>query len=522
MTLSPLDHLVILAYAVLVAGMSLRLARRQRTTQDYFMASRSVPGWAVAMALMATLIGSGTIVGHPATVYQSGLILLLGSLTLPLVLWFVARVIVPFYRHTVGMSAYEYIGTRFGLGARLYSSAGFVMDRLFDLGVTLVTTAIAINVMTGWALHEVIAWCGVFTIAYTMVGGMSAVVWTSVVQGVILAGGAVVILFRLIFNPAAGAPGAVVAEAWRAGRLNLGSFEFSWSAFTDPDVTVQWLFLLAYAVNWGRRYIADQHMVQRYLIARTDAEACRGALWNAWLCVPIYAIFMFVGACLYGHYQLSGETPPALADQVVPHFIMHNMPAGIVGLLLAAILAASMSSISADLNSVATVLTTDYLAHFRPRTSDRARLRFGRVMVLLGGAMAVGVALLLVPKAGLRSVMERGVTIAAILSGGTLGLFFLGFFTRRATRLGCYWGIAACVLFTAWGLLTEPHHRIVDLGFNFNLNPILIGVFGHAILFGVGYIASLLLGGWKPQNVAELTFGRRANGADRATSSVVS
>lgn len=509
MNLSALDYAVIAAYAAGIGGLSLVLSRRQRTTDDYFMAGRSVPGWAVAMALMATLISSGTIVGHPATVFQSGLILLLGTLTLPIVLLLVARYIVPFYRHTVGMSAYEYLGVRFGLGGRLYASAGFILDRLFDLGVTLLTTAIPINVMTGWPLESVVLWSGVFTIAYTMIGGISAVVWTSVVQGVILIAGAVLILLRLLFAPEAGPPGAVVAEAWRGGRLTLGSFDLSWSAMTDPALTVQWLFLLAYAVNWGRRYIADQHMVQRYLIARSDAEASRGALWNAWLCLPIYGTFMFIGACLYGYYQLAAAPGPTLPDQVVPHFIMQQMPAGLIGLLLAAILSASMSSISADLNSVATVVTTDYLVHFRPQTSDRARLRFGRAMVVLGGALACGVAFLLVPQEGLRSVMERGVTIAAILSGGTLGLFFLGFLTRRATRTGCYAGIAACVVFTAWGLLTEPTHRILDLGFNFDLNPILIGVFGHAVLFGIGYLVSRLLGGWRPENVEQLTFRRR-------------
>ncbi|HEY0945768.1 MAG TPA: sodium/solute symporter [Opitutaceae bacterium] len=516
MNLTPLDYSVLAVYGILVAALSLVVARRQKTTLDYFMAGRSVPGWAVGMALMATLISSGTVVGHPATVYQRGLVLLLGTLTLPVVLLFVARFIVPFYRHAVGMSAYEYIGTRFGLGGRMYASAGFVADRLFDLGVTLLTTAIAINVMTGWELTTVILWISFFTIAYTMIGGIEAVVWTSVVQGIVFIGAAVLILLRLILAPEAGAPGAVIAEAWRAGRLSLGNFDLSTSAWLDAGTTTQWLFILAYAVNWSRRYIADQHMVQRYLIARSDREASRGALWNAWLCLPIYATFMFIGACLYGYYQLTTEPAPALPDQVVPYFIAQHMPAGIVGLILAAILAASMSSISADLNSVATVITTDYLAHFRPQTSERARLRFGRLMVVAGGLIAAGVAVLFVPKQGLASVMERGVTIAAILSGGTLGLFFLGFLTRRATRQGCYVGIAACVLFTAWGLLTEPHNRVVDLGFNFELNPILIGVLGHAILFAVGYLASLALGGDRPANVADLTFRRRAEKTDTA------
>lgn len=510
MRLTTLDYLVLLLYAAGIVGLSYRVSRRQKTAADYFIANRSIPGWAVAMTLMGALISSGTIVGHPATVYQSGLILLLGSLTLPLVLLFVARWIVPFYRNAVGMSAYEYIGARFGFGSRLYASIGFLADRVFDLGVALITTAIPLNIMTGWDLSTVIIWTTVFTIGYTMLGGMEAVVWTSVVQGAILIGGAVIIVLRLLFAPEAGPVGSAVSHAWSAGKFTLGTFDFSWRSLTDPAHTSQWLFILAYMTNWGRRYVADQHMVQRYLIAKTDREASQGAFWNALICVPIYITFMFIGACLYGYYQSSGEAPPRLADEVVPYFISHHMPAGLVGLILAAILAASMSSVSADLNSMATVVTADYLLHARPKTSAKAQLLFGRALVVVAGLLSAGVALLLTPKSGASSIMERGVTIAAILSGGTLGLFFLGFLTTRATRTGCYVGIAACIVFTTWGLLTEPAHRIVDLGFNFEMNPILIGVFGHVVLFGVGYLASVILGGWRPENVKRLTFGWRS------------
>jgi SSS family solute:Na+ symporter len=219
---------------------------------------------------------------------------------------------------------------------------------------------------------------------------------------------------------------------------------------------------------------------------------------------------MFIGACLFGYYRLSGEPAPNPADSVVPVFILAHLPAGLVGALLAAILAASMSSISPDLNSVATVLTTDHLNHYFPGLSDRAQLLLGRLMVAVGGGLATGVAVLMVPRSGMASIMERGVVIAAVLSGGMLGLFFLGFLTRRATRTGCYVGIAACLLFTAWGLLTGPADRRLDLPVNFNLNPILIGLLGHVILFVVGYLASLLLGGFRPEHVDQLTFRRRA------------
>ncbi|MDP0500820.1 MAG: sodium/solute symporter [Verrucomicrobiota bacterium JB022] len=510
MSLGTLDYLVIIGYAIIVAGLSLWASRGSKSSADYFIAGRTMPAWAVAMTLMATIIGSGTIVGLPGTTFQKGLILLLGNMMLPLVLIVVAKYIVPFYRHTVGLSAYEYIGKRFGLGGKFYSSFGFLCDRIFDLGLTLVTTAVAVRVMTGWDIRYVILSIGIFTILYTMIGGMKAVVWTSVLQGGIFIGAAVLILARLLLAPEAGPPGAVVQAAWEGGKLNLGDFSFTLQSLTDPALTTQWLFMLAYAINWGRRYIADQHMVQRYLIASTDREASRGALWNAFLCIPVWAVFMFIGACLWGYYHLTGHPAPALADDVVPYFIVTEMTAGIVGLILAAILAASMSSISADLNSIATVITSDYIGFFRKEMSDREQLLYGRLMVAIAGLISAGVALLLVPKEGIASIMERGVVIAAILSGGTLGLFLLGFLTRKATRTGCYAGIVACMIFTGWGILTQGgESRIMDLGLNFTWNPILIGIFGHIILFGVGYIVSLIAGGYRPDDIEQYTFRRR-------------
>jgi SSS family solute:Na+ symporter len=231
-------------------------------------------------------------------------------------------------------------------------------------------------------------------------------------------------------------------------------------------------------------------------------------LWNGLICVPVWGIFMAIGACLYGYYQLSGAPTPAVSDQVVPHFIAQQLPVGVVGLMLAAILAASMSSISPDLNSIATAFTADFAGHVRPGLTDARRVLIGRLSAAVAGAGAVAIALFMQPEAGGATIMERAVTVAAILSGGMLGLFFLGFFTRRATRLGCYTGLAACVLFTTWGTLTEPKTRLLDLGFNFPLNPIFIGVLGHLVVFGVGYAASRLFGGYVPPEVDRLTFRR--------------
>lgn len=509
-----LDILVLFIYVCIIASIGLYVARGNKTTTQYFIAGRTIPAWAVAFTLMATLIGSGTFVGHPGTSYQRGLILLVPHLCLPIVLLIVAKYIVPFYRRVVGMSAYEYIGTRFGLAGRLYTAFGFVADRTFDLGVTLLTTSIAITVLTGWDLLTVILSISIFTLVYTMIGGIKAVVWTDVAQGIILAGGGLIVLLRLLFAPEAGYPGAVVVEAWNGGRLTLGSWELSWSSFFNVETTTVWLFILTYMVQWSRRYISDQHMVQRYLIARTDREASKGAVWGAIYCVPIFATFMFIGACLYGFYQVTGTPGPAVGDDIMPHFLGNFLPAGVLGLILAAILASAMSNASSDLNSVSTVLTTDFFGNLLPGTSDRIRLIFGRTMVAIGGLLAATVAILLIPEEGALPVMERAIVIASIIAGGTFGLFCLGFLTRSATRRGCYIGIAACVIFITWAILTEPRTRMVDLGFNFPFNPILIGLGGHLTVFVVGYISSKLFGGYRPENVENLTIRQATIGSD--------
>jgi solute:Na+ symporter, SSS family len=311
-----------------------------------------------------------------------------------------------------------------------------------------------------------------------------------------------------MFAPEAGAPFAVVAETYRAGKLTLGLEGFTWSTLFSTENNTTYLFVLAYAVQWTRRYATDQHIVQRYLVAKDDRSASRAAFISAVLCLPVFAMFMFAGACLHGFFELSSLPHPPIADSAMPWFLAHYMPVGLLGLVIAAVLAAAMSTVSADLSSVATVLTTDYFGHFFPGAGDRALLGCGRVMVVVGGMLTIGAAWLLLPEEGAAPLMERVITIASILSGGTLGLFCLGFFTRTATRRGCYIGMAVCALYTGWAILTQPGGRIVDLGFNFPLNPLLIGVIGHLVLFGTGWLASRTFGGYVPPDVERLTFNR--------------
>lgn len=501
------DYGVIVIYLVVVAAIGLWFARDQDTTRKYFIADGNVPQWVVGFTLMATLISSNTLVAHPAIVYQRGMILVPGFLVMPFVLLVVAFFIVPFYRRVVGMSAYEFIGRRFGVGGRIYTSMGFLLSRTFGIGVTLVTTSIAVKVMTGWEIEPVIIGIGMFTMVYTLIGGLKAVLWTDVVQGLILMGGGLIILGRLLFAPEASTPFEVVSVAWDAGKFNMGSTEASVDSLYQTQDRTIWMFVIAMTISWSRRYICDQAMVQRYLIARSTKEAIRGTLIGATLSVPVLITFNFIGACLFGFYAISGTEAPAIGDHILPHFILNFLPHGFIGLMLAAILAASMSSISSDLNSVATVLSRDYFQRFLPSRSDHAHLNLGRLMVLVAGMFAAWIAISLVPNENSAPLAEKALIITVILSAGMLGLFSLGFLTRSATRRGCYVGIAATVIYTIWGTVTEPSGRVLDLGiYNFEMNSIMIGVFGHVVMFGVGYLASRLLGGYRPEDIEDLVF----------------
>lgn len=502
-----MDYVVVAAYLAVVAAIGLRFSGRQETAHQYFLAGGDMPQWVVGFTLMATLISSNTLVAHPAVVYQKSMILVPGFLMMPLVLIVVALYIVPFYRRVIGMSAYEFVGRRFGLAGRVYTSLGFLLSRTFGIGTALISTSIAVNVMTGWPIYGVVLGITGFTVLYTLFGGITAVVYTDVAQGLLLMLGGLAILLRLLFAPEFDTPMAVVGRAWDAGKFSLGSTELSWASLFDSNDRTLWMFMLAMGIQWSRRYICDQAMVQRYLIARSERAAVRGTLLGAALSVPVLITFNLIGACLFGFYDLSGAETPAVGDHILPHFIVNYLPAGLVGLILAAILAAAMSSISSDLNSVATVLSRDYFWRLLPPHSQRTALLIGRVMLVLAGAAAAAVGLALIPDENSTPLAEKVLVITVIVSGGTLGIFCLGFLTRQATRRGCYTGIAACVIFTLWGVLTEPVNRVIDLGnLNFTMNPILIGVFGHLVSFVVGYLASLVLGGYRPKDVDELVF----------------
>ncbi len=484
-----LDVLVIGVYMAALAGIGVYFSRRQTSTEEYFVASRSIPGWAMGLSLLATIITSVTFIAYPGSAYAGNWSLLVPGFMFVATLGIVGFVVVPFFRHVVHMSAYEYFGRRFGSGVRLYASATFAVGHFSKMGFVFYLLSLTLSSMTGWSVNHIILLTAIVTIFYTLLGGVEAVVWSDVVQGFVLWLGILVSIGYLLFLPPQG-PRAVFAEAWHAHKMSLGSTALR---FDKPTIIVLVLYGLFFYLQ---KYTADQTVVQRYLIAKSDRSALRGISLGAALCVPVWAAFMLIGSLLWSFYRLTGEALPkglTKADQVFPYFLVTHIPPGLAGLFIAALLGSAMAMLASDMNCLAVVGVEDFYRLARPRSTDRQRLRAGRILVILSGLAAAAVALQLAHSRG--SALALYYAITAIVAGGLAGLFLLAFLFPRATRGGAIAGIVASLLFTVWASLTEGGNNVHLGRWSFPWHDYMIGVIGHLILLGVGVLVSYLLPG---------------------------
>jgi SSS family solute:Na+ symporter len=481
------DLLVVAAYLAAMAGLGLWFSRRQVSTENYFVAKRSLPSWAMGMSMLATMVSSVTFVAYPGSSYAKDWSLLVPGFLLIALVPLVGRYIIPFYRKEIGMSAYEYFETRFGKPARMYAAAAFSLAHFSKMGFVLYLMALTISSMTGWDIMTVTGAVAVVMVFYTVIGGIEAVVWSDVVQGIVMWTGIAVVLGYLLFLPPGG-PAAVFSAAAEQGKFSLGSFAFD---FARPTIPVA----IFYGLFWyGQRYVADQTMVQRYLLAKSDEGALRGVRMGAMLCVPVWALFMLIGTCVWAYFRLTGEAIPASitkADQMFPYFLSAHLPPGVLGLLLAALTGAAMTMLASDLNSLAMVLVEDFYRGLRPKAGDQERLKAARVLVVIVGLLNVITALILVQTKG--SALSMWFAVSAIASGGLAGLFFLAFLTKRVTPMAAWTGIACSMIFTIWAVLTKGAAPLLDLPIRYPGDDLTIGAMGNLVLFVCGWAASFVL-----------------------------
>lgn len=471
------DVAVILAYVSLLLAIGFRFAGRQRTTDTYFVAGRRIPGWAMGLSLTATIITSITFVAYPGAAYAGNWSLMLPNLMFPVGVILAGSILVPFFRHSVERSAYAYFGKRFGSAVRLYSALAFAVGQLTKMGFVIYLAALTLNSITGWKITAVTAAIGAVAVLCATLGGMEAVIWADVVQGFVLWAGIFISIGYLLWLTPGGA-GAAFQTAWAGHKIG---FQAPALSLSQPSLIV----LAVYGIFFYlQKYTADQTVVQRYLVARTDRAAIRGISLGALLCVPVWTCFMLIGTLLWSFYTLSREHLPssvARADQVFPHFLATHLPPGMTGLFIASFLGAAVSMLISDINCVSLVGIDDFFRHVRPQATDSQCLYAGKLIAGLSGVAAVLIALQVARAGG--PALSFYYTVTAVTAGGLGGLFLLAFLDRRAGPGAARAGIAISLLVTLWAAFTANGGRIVDLGrWNFAWNDYLIGAVSNVSL----------------------------------------
>lgn len=501
-TIHWIDSLIVFASVLATIGVGLYFAKRQKSSDHYFSGSQNIPSWAIGLSIFATLISSVTFLAYPAAAYKSNWILLVQGLMVPLVLVCIIWLVVPLYRKAIRLSAYEYFERRFGFGARVYSSMAFMLTHFSKMGTVLYLVCLVLNTLSGIPIMTLIVSIGLCIVFLTLVGGIEAVIWMDVIQGFMIIGGGLLCLGLLLFKPEAG-PIATLQQAWDMGKIDFGPYNLSFTELTF------WVMAINGAFYALQKYGTDQTIVQRYIVAKSDKDAKKASYIGVLTTVPVWLLFMLIGSLLYVFYNNGTAVLPEgmKADEVFPYFMGTQLPVGVVGLVLSAIVAAAFSTLASDMNCLSAIGVEDYYQRLKPNCTDKQRLKMGRWLVGISGIAMMGVATLYVIWQG-EGVLGMVFELYAIFSAGIVGIFLLGLFSTRANWQGLYIGIGVTVLFTAYAMLTSTKFEVggeerilLDLGsWNFTQHKYMLGVYSHLIVIVVGYLASLF---FKKQTLGE-------------------
>jgi solute:Na+ symporter, SSS family len=481
---STLDLLVLAGYFILTMGVGFAVSRRSRSVEGFTAADRNLPGWLTGLSILGTYVSSITFLALPAKAYAANWNPFVFSLSLPLATWIAVRWFLPFYRRTGHVSAYHHLEARFGPWARAYASFCYLLTQLARMGTVMYLMALPLSALLGWDVRGVILLTGVSVTIYSLAGGIVAVIYTDALQTIVLVAGAVVCAAVMLVALPEG-PGQIVRLAATHDKFSLGSFGPGLGEATFWVVLVYGI-----AINL-QNFGIDQNYIQRYLASRSDRDARRSVWLGGLTYVPLSALFLFIGTALFAFYTANADSlPPSLrdaskVDSVFPWFIVSALPPGVSGLLIAAIFAAAMSTISTCLNSSATILLTDYYRRFvRPDADERTSMRVLRATTIAWGLAGTGAAIAMT---GVRSALDAWWTLAGIFGGGTLGVFLLGFVSKRATNRSAAAGVAAGIVLILWMTLS-PRWAALPSVLRSPFHEFLVIVFGTAVVIAVGLL----------------------------------
>ena len=472
MGLNKLDLAIIALYLAGITLFGLRFRKRQRSLKDYFLADRNIPWWAIALSIVAAETSTLTIISIPGLAYDTNLTFLQVVLGYMVGRVIISFVLLPHYFRGDLYTAYELIERRFGKNLRSLTAGLFLVTRAAAEGVRVYAVSIVVAIALGTGEISSIAIITFLTLIYTFEGGLAAVIWTDVVQTIIYVGGTLVGVFTIL-HLVPGGWSTIHTMAANADKLRV--FDFApdfWKPYTF------WAGLIGGAFLTTASHGTDQLIVQRLLAARSQRQSVTALLSSGVAILFQFALFLTVGVMLFAFYHTSSASF-GRSDRIYPTFIVSQMPHGISGLLIAAILAAAMSNLSAALNSLSSSSIIDFYLQRHPQTDERRRVKLSRIATLFWALLLFALATLSLHKVG--RVIEVGLQIASVAYGALLGVFLLGVLTKRANQKGAAIGML-CGFVTElyiWLKTPVPWTWYVAIG--------------TVVTFAVGYSASLIL-----------------------------
>lgn len=479
---------IVLTFGNVIFGASFFF--KNKTTSQFTSGGGKLPAWVVGMSIFATFVSSISFLALPGKAYMSNWNAFVFSLSIPVASVLAVKFFIPLYRGIGSISAYNYLEIRFGTWARIYASSCYILTQLMRTGAILLLLALPLNALFGWNVRTIIIVTGIAVTLYSMLGGIQAVIWTDAIQGIILIVGALVCAVVLTFSMPEG-PGQIFQIASANHKFSLGSFGTSLSDSTFWVVLIYGLFINL------QNYGIDQNYVQRYMTTSTEKEAKSSALFGSLLYVPVSIVFFYIGTALYAYYSAQPDLLPAslkipgAGDKVFPYFIVNGLPTGITGLLIAAIFAAGMSTVATSINSTATIILSDYYKrYFNKNASEKNSMNVLYSSSLVFGALGISIALALV---GVESVLDAWWGLASIFSGGMLGLFLLGYLSKKVRNIDAAIGVIVGALLIIWMSLSPIYFKDGEwLAFRSPFHTNLTIVFGTLTISLVGFLFAKL------------------------------
>lgn len=528
MELRTTDLTVLIIYMAGVFGLGCWFARKSGTTQEFMAAGGSLPGWAVGLSIFGTYVSSIGFLGNTGKAFGSNWNSWVFGLSLPIAAVIAVRWFVPLYRKRGEVSAYAQLEHRFGPWARIYALVCFLLSQMARIGTILYLVSLALSPLTGWDVKTIILVTGLMVTIYTLIGGIEAVIWTDVAQSIVLIGGAF-LCAGIVLTEMPEGPGQLFEVANAKDKFSLGSFSADPSTLTGISPTFWMVLLYGVFINL-QNFGINQSFVQRYITAKSDQDA-NFSVWMGTILFPVISVlFFFIGTGLYSLYhtntslldevktqvaeeklrnkqltddtieitaatieaQVAELTDSDIGDKVLPHFIVQKLPAGLAGLLIAAIFAAAMSSVDTSLNSSASLVLCDiYQRYIRPDAGERQSMRvlYGATLVFgVGGTLAA----LTLATMNLKSALDAWWVLEGIFSGGMLGLFLLGLISKRAGNSQAMIAGALGLLVIMWLSLSQTKVWPTALSdFSNPLHSFMTIVVGTSSIVLIGMLAGM-------------------------------